>query len=429
MGNHMVGMAKTPKASWDKTSNRFLINWRFPKAVSALTGPFFRDRFPRSLSPKQAAAREAERLSEFFSIIDAAAQRIGTLDGRIEAIRNTMEPKFLSWRSELAERESALDEAAAALASKKSDVLFYKLAAERGIAIERVPSHRAIDTEAVVEAWIVERRDILRKPPKEKAIERKRQVIREMLAATKRSHFGAITEGDLRLYHGMLGKSAYDHLSELKPLFRRAHAVGLIDVNPFVSAIDKMPPKVRGKRPMFLDDEAKAILSAAALSDDPVIKFANVIAAHSGAINSEILEAHAAEFFQNEQGVWVWDMRGRVLKTAARPRVLPLHPAIIDSGFLPYLDTRRNQALFEGKAEWNSNRLNLWLDGFGDKTFYSWRHRVLHSLDKLIKAGKTTDSLNKFIQGHAGSTIAEKHYHHHELPEEFPNIIVAINSL
>lgn len=428
----MVAMARTPHASWDSTSNRFIINWRFPKAVQALTGTFFRDRFPRSLSPAQAAQRETDRRSEFYQIIATAQEQLGTTGGRLLAIRNTVEASLNRTARDLIEREDALDEAEAIFAAKKKQVQFHKMARELGVVlptVERLPSSSFVDSEAVVQAWIVERRDVLKKPPKDDMIKRKRQVIRDMLAGTGtgRPHSGAVTEGDLRAYHGKLGSKAYDHLSELRPLFRRAKAVGLIEVNPFPAAIDKMPPKVRRKRSMFLDHEAGTILEAAH-SAEPGIKWSNFLAAYTGTINSEIFEAHASEFYQDDAGQWVWDMRGRELKTAFRPRVLPLHPAIKEAGFLDYLATREGKPLFEGNPAWLSNKVNLWLKQFSTGSFYYWRHRVIHNLDKLIKVGKTTESLNQFIQGHTGSTIARRHYHHHELPSEFPEIVAAINA-
>jgi hypothetical protein len=82
----------------------------------------------------------------------------------------------------------------------------------------------------------------MKRSPREEAIERKWQVIRDMLVGTGRPHFGAVSEGDLRTYSGKLGAATYDHPSELRALFPRAKAVNLVKVNVFLLAIDKMPP-------------------------------------------------------------------------------------------------------------------------------------------------------------------------------------------
>jgi hypothetical protein len=155
------------------------------------------------------------------------------------------------------------------------------------------------------------------------------------------------------------------------------------------------------------------------------VRWSHWLAAFTTAINSEIMDADASEFYQTGDGQWVWDTGDRKLKTVFRPRITPLHSAIIREGFVAYLETRRDKKLFDENPNIAGIKANELVHSLGiEKTFYSWRHRVVHRIDKL-----TAPSLSRFIAGHAAKDIHEKFYLHHELPEEFGEIVAAIEGL
>lgn len=291
-------------------------------------------------------------------------------------------------------------------------------------------AHLVVHSEDVIRAWIDER-NADGHTPKPKAVANKRRKLAHLLEHTKKSDIGQITRDDLLAYRRNLlsrgGTIANDYLSDIKALLRVAKRAGLIKVNPAEEIV--VPSKPRNKRPPFSDAEAKAILEAAREAE-PVVRWSNWLAAFTTAMNSEILGADASEFYQTESGQWVFDMRARKLKNECRPRIQPLHRSIIREGFPEYLVTRQGKKLFDGSPDTNSNRLNEFIHGIEIdgrpilKTFYSWRHRVTHRLDKL-----TSPSLSRYIAGHAAKDIHERFYLHHELPEEFGEIITAIEQL
>jgi hypothetical protein len=90
-----------------------VVNWRFPKAVHPLTGPWFRHRFPKSTTPAQAARGKVEKLVEFNGIIDAARQHLATPEGMSDAL-NIIRQKLAHIRATgfpvIAERLAAMDE-------------------------------------------------------------------------------------------------------------------------------------------------------------------------------------------------------------------------------------------------------------------------------------------------------------------------------
>ena len=279
-----------------------------------------------------------------------------------------------------------------------------------------------VDTEAIINAWIAERK-AGGHDPKPKAIENKRRKVARLLAFTKRAHLGAVTETDLAGYRLHLleqgGTIARDHLLDIKALFVVAYDNNLIRPNP--STEIKLPAKTDNPRPPFSAAEARKILIAAR-DAEPMIRWAHWLAAFTTAINSEILEAKASEFYRTESGQWVFDMRQRKLKTGFRPRIIPLHPAILREGFLDYLRTRDGKMLFDGNTDYNTNKLNDSIHDLGiTKSFYSWRHRVTHQLGD--------GSMARYIAGHAAKDIHEKFYHHHDLPDEFCKIVAMIEAL
>jgi hypothetical protein len=80
-------VAWMPDVSSDRQRSPFVINWRFPKQVHALT--WFRHRFPKDTIPTQ--ADRAGKLVEYTVIIDAAVARLATLNGLSEAADRLIE--------------------------------------------------------------------------------------------------------------------------------------------------------------------------------------------------------------------------------------------------------------------------------------------------------------------------------------------------
>jgi integrase len=144
--------------------------------------------------------------------------------------------------------------------------------------------------------------------------------------------------------------------------------------------------------------------------------------AYCGLIISEMIEARASEICQID-GVWVWDCRGRKLKSAYRPRVVPLHPALIAEGFVEYALSRGDRMLFDIT---DPNTVSVKLVGhirsLGIKgrqfVHYSWRHDFTSQLDRF--PAKVSAATARILTGHAAPDTHERNYIHklvHELHE------------
>lgn len=436
-------VAQMPFVSWDKQKSRAVYQRRFPKDVQPLTGAWFRYKFPTRVSLRNAGDLSHEQTAEFAALVEAARQSLMTPEGVRAAARLSRE-RLAGIRQRIAELWrgpfAAIDRKTQRLTDEAA---LHRLGARMGVTFTSPEPLRIVDTEEVLTAW-TNRRINANRPPKPRAVTNKRNKVSQMLAHLRRSHMGAVTEAGLKAYQRHLeakgateGKPslANDHLKEIKPLFALAHELDLMSFDPAEKI--KPPTRERNTRPPFSDAEAQMILEAARVSDDPVIRWSNWLAGFTTAINSEILEAHESEFYQLPGRQWVWDMRGRQLKTGFRPRMVPLPPAIIvQEDFPAYLATRAGKTLFAGNPATNSNRLNAFIHGLDiEKTFYSWRHRVIHWLDHRIpKEKKLSASLSRYVAGHAAPDIHEAFYSHHaelvgELAQEFDDIVEAIKAL
>ena len=437
----MGRVVQVPYVYRDEQRDRSFYLRRFPKDVTPLTGQWFQHKYPSSWPHKQAERESRKEAAEFNAMVDAARERLGTLDGMFEArhaLQQSRSKRLCGIWEGIAAVNSVLGRVDGVVERVRNEAALIRFAAERGIAltIPEAKVQKPIDPEEVIDAWIAERHAI-HKPPEKKAITAKRSALADLFGFAKTSDIKRIDEPVMRAYRLHLLKldqqdgtqKARHLLGDIKALFKAAKAAGFITTNPAKDL--PVPPKSDKVSQPLDDDEARRILEKARQSPDPALRWPHWIAAFSTGHNKEILRAHSSEFYPIKAGPfagqWVWDMRGRQLKTDARPRILALHPALIREGFLDYLRTRQCKPLFSGSYSRNDSKLNELITSLKptiDKRFYSWRKRNAHKLAKL--AGP---ELGRYLSGHTAKDIAEKYYRFHELPDEFGDIVKAINGL
>jgi len=92
------------------------------------------------------------------------------------------------------------------------------------------------------------------------------------------------------------------------------------------------------KKRSFTDDEARMILAAALLEKDSVRRWVPWLGAYSGARVSELCQLRAGDVVELE-GIWCmkFDPEAGPLKNSSSERTIPLHPALIDVGFLKFV--------------------------------------------------------------------------------------------
>ena len=330
-GDTNMQVARMPDVSWDRQRSRFVINWRFPKQVHALTGPWFRHRFARNTIPTQ--ADRAEKLIEFTAIIDAAIARLATPDGMLDAadklgntihagrqrltqMRETMFPM-------IAARLGAMDEV---IQHNEDRAIYYRAAGRLGIdvpIIDVTPATVVRKLDEAIGYWKKKHgawpdTDAGRKAEK-KAEAAKRRAAESLFAVAGTDNMAAIpTETIQRWKDGLDGRVAHDYVVDVKTLYGRLKANHRFPKGMENPAADiETPTKPKHKpRNEFSHDRAKLILESASQSDNPIIRWGHVVMAHTGMIPSEIVYAPTSEIHE-VHGIMCWHVgESRDLKTA-----------------------------------------------------------------------------------------------------------------
>jgi len=107
-----------------------------------------------------------------------------------------------------------------------------------------------------------------------------------------------------------------------------------------------------------------------------------------------------------------FDPAAGALKNINSERAVPLHPAIVASGFLEFVAAHRSGPLFPGLAvdRFGTRIISRWVRGLGISDVrispnHSWRHRF-KTLGR--RYGLMTDIINA-ITGHHRKTVADSY--------------------
>ncbi len=356
--------ARMPDVSWDEQKGRFVINWRFPKAVHPLTGPWFRHRFPKSTSPAQAARAKAEKLVEFNAVVEAARQHLATPEGLHDAVRRI--------RARLTEiRESAFPVITTGLAAMDEqnqrlddEIAFMRMALKLGVALPQPqPEGEPVPFSELVETW-VQRRG---KATSSKALGAAKRAV--IAATRKRSPKGLaewLGHNDARnvepkhlqgyldylldwthpkTEEPLAPKTIEDRIIYVKRVFRVTHKAkpDKLPINP--AADLSYTGETRNERRDFAPAE-RVDIARHALQAEPIIRIPNRIADLHGCRLAEVVEADTRDI-EVVDGVGVvfhvrYDYRrltspNRTLKNAASARPFVVHRAVADD-LLAYRD-------------------------------------------------------------------------------------------
>ena len=204
-----------------------------------------------------------------------------------------------------------------------------------------------------------------------------------------------------------------------------------INQSPFKTVHVSVPRK-KTSRPhkAFNTDEIKVILSAAhaitdtATASDMARRWVPWLCAYTGARVGEIMQLRGLDVLEQD-GVKVIAIRpdAGTVKTGMG-RIVPLHEHLIEQGFLDFVASRRNGALFynQSKAELPESaatnpkkprasrareRLAMWIRGLGvtDKEV-SPNHGWRHSFKQIAARKGIPDGMSDYITGHAPASVA-----------------------
>jgi integrase len=238
---------------------------------------------------------------------------------------------------------------------------------------------------------------------------------------------------DAMVVQGLSTKSINDaKLAPIKALLSYAAANALLDANP-ATGVRVLEKKRAGKtRLPYSGDEVGRILAQADAEAMPDRRWLPWLLATSGARIGELAQLWGQRIVRVGD-IWVMQVRsaedGGYLKNAVSERDVPLHPDLIERGFLDFVKSRGDGPLFyagrNSKRRTSaarhasvgvSNRLSTWIRsiGFNDPR-KAPSHAFRHWFKTACQKAGVLDSVADAIQGYAGGRGEADTYRHGEL--------------
>jgi integrase len=249
---------------------------------------------------------------------------------------------------------------------------------------------KPVTLESLLDGWATEKR------PTEKTIYSWKRVLDQLVEFIGHQDAARLTPDDLLgwkaalLEAGLRTKTIRDSkLAPIRAILQWGVDNRKLATNPASRIVVDVRAKISERIRGFTNGEAAQILRHAAKEQDPVKRWLPLLCAYSGARLSEVCQLRADDVFKQGE-VWCikFDPEAGSLKNPNSERAIPLHPAIIESGFLQFVKAAGSGPLFKGlTADRFGNRggngtkvIGRWVRGLGleDERLspsHSWRHR------------------------------------------------------
>jgi integrase len=240
---------------------------------------------------------------------------------------------------------------------------------------------------------------------------------------------------------GMRGdRTIEDHRTVIATLYNVAVAkqrVTGITINPVCGIAFKPKPQERPRRG-FRDEEARKILTAARNETEPHKRWVPWLANFTGARLDEICGA-TANAVEQIDGIWVinYDSKHREhgLPVKSQERLVPLHPKLIEQGFLEYVERLpKNGPLFPNlgpdaygrRAGTATKRLGRWIRKEVEITDAKIgpNHSFRHRFKTLCRRGGIPKEIHHYLTGHFLKDVGDEYgeYEPKRLFEEISKI-------
>ena len=208
-------------------------------------------------------------------------------------------------------------------------------------------------------------------------------------------------------------------LAPVRAIFQWATDNRKLDANPAARISIDLKARASERKRWYEDEDAKIILRAARKEREGLKRWAPWVCAYTGARISEVCHVRSQDVKQIK-GIWciAFTAEAGSLKNVNSERVVPVHPALQDEGFLKFAASVSDGPLFADVAEdrfgsrggIGTKILSKWIRSLGiaDKRIspsHSWRHRF-RTLGRSY--GVAVDVLDA-MTGHARKTEGDKY--------------------
>ncbi len=268
--------------------------------------------------------------------------------------------------------------------------------------------------------WATEKR------PAEKTKYEWKRVLKQLAAFVGHDDAARVTSDDLiswkaaQLEAGLRPKTIRDaKIGAVRAIFRWGVDNHKIASNPAERVTMNVKTKAADLKRSFTDEEAAIILRAALKQTDPVKRWIPWLCAYSGARVAEVSQLRV-EDVRKIDDIWClkFDPEAGSLKTRGSERAVPIHPAVIDCGFLQYVQKVKSGPLFPhlppnrfGSRGGNGTKVvGRWVRALGldDERLapnHSWRHR----LKTLARRHGLAPDIVSALVGHASRSVADSY--------------------
>lgn len=221
-------------------------------------------------------------------------------------------------------------------------------------------------------------------------------------------------------------RSVNRYQQQARSLFLWAEANDYLRVNPFAILKDVAEPRARDDRKPFTDDDLRAYFAVLEKDKEPAFLWLARIMAYSGMRAGESAKLRKADV-RLEGDVWVFDVNeegeGRRLKNEASRRLVPVHPRLIELGFLELVKGKPEGFLWperlrtahsgrKGDADTLSGRLSYRLRkhaGIEDKKKTA-AHSFRHTLAQRLQGAGVPEYQIADILGHENDSMSTGRY-------------------
>ena len=214
-------------------------------------------------------------------------------------------------------------------------------------------------------------------------------------------------------------------LAALKAAFRWGVDNGLLTNNPATGVSVRHRRKAGDRMLGFEKDEAATILRAAARAINPIHRWVPLLCAQSGARVSEVCQLRG-EDVRREDGIWFMHFRPEAggLKNPSSERKVPLHPHVIDAGFVVFVERSGSGPLFYDPKRRRpgakrpppkivAKHVARWVHTLGIEVGRRYRkdpnHAWRHLFRTLARDARIEESVVSAIQGHSAATVGQSY--------------------
>ena len=212
--------------------------------------------------------------------------------------------------------------------------------------------HNGVSFDELLNGWITE------KQPRDKTQYAWRRVIDQFCRFAGHADASRVSADDLvrwkasLLEAGLRAKTIRDgKLAPIRAILQWAVDNRRLNQNPAERITIDIKGKLADKKRGYSEDEAWKVLNAAQKESDHLRRWVPWLCAFSGARVSEVCQVRAEDIVQLD-GIWCvrFAPEAGSLKNVSSERAVPLHPVLIERGFLEFVKGRLRTSLCRAQA-------------------------------------------------------------------------------